>query len=222
MSDLGDLILSADVYECFDGNTVEVEIMLDYLTVQRISPRHIYRDIVEHIQSQPRKFAPLIERDLFVDVYNVVPGPDPGIDTPRQRICRVCAAEVFLYGLKDWWIRERNKGFLEPSVTERPNCPNGNDCLRQKEHAHAKEFNHIIPVTPLPADSGPSTSTQPVFPSQSAGLVSQASEAAVRAALMDGDGFVPLHVPSSSPPLGDPDIVIGSSQEFRDAVDAML
>lgn len=45
MSDIGDLIQSAEVYECFDCNTVEVEIMLDYLTTQRLSPRHIYREV---------------------------------------------------------------------------------------------------------------------------------------------------------------------------------
>ena len=32
MMDVADLIQSADVYECFDSNYVEVEIMLDYLT----------------------------------------------------------------------------------------------------------------------------------------------------------------------------------------------
>ena len=42
MSDVGDLIQSTEVYECFDGNTVEVEIMLDYLGNQHITPRHIY------------------------------------------------------------------------------------------------------------------------------------------------------------------------------------
>lgn len=45
MSDIGDLIQSAEVYECFDGNTVEVDIMLDYLTANRITPRYIYREV---------------------------------------------------------------------------------------------------------------------------------------------------------------------------------
>ena len=45
MSDIGDLIQSSEVYECFDSNTVEVEIMLDYLTTQRLTPRHIYREV---------------------------------------------------------------------------------------------------------------------------------------------------------------------------------
>lgn len=45
MSDLGDLIQSSEVYGCFDHNTVEVDIMLDYLTAQEISPRHIYREV---------------------------------------------------------------------------------------------------------------------------------------------------------------------------------
>jgi E3 ubiquitin-protein ligase CHFR len=42
MSDISDLIQSTEVYECFDGNAVEVEIMLDYLGTQNISPRQIY------------------------------------------------------------------------------------------------------------------------------------------------------------------------------------
>ena len=79
-------------------------------------------------------FAPLIELDLFLDVHNVPPGPEPGIDAPRERICRMCATEVLLYGLKDWWVRERKKGFLDASVTERPDCPDGPACRRQKEH----------------------------------------------------------------------------------------
>jgi hypothetical protein len=45
MSDVGDLIQSSEVYGCFDNNTVEVEIMLDYLTAQELTPRHIYREV---------------------------------------------------------------------------------------------------------------------------------------------------------------------------------
>ena len=44
-SDLGDLIQCGEVYECFDHNTVEVDIMLDYITAQGLSPRHIYREV---------------------------------------------------------------------------------------------------------------------------------------------------------------------------------
>ncbi|KAA1469939.1 hypothetical protein DENSPDRAFT_652747 [Dentipellis sp. KUC8613] len=135
MADLSDLIQSAEVYECFDGNAIEVDILLDHLSAQRITPRHIYRDIVEYISHQPRKFAPLLERDLFTDVHNVVPGPDPGIDSPRQRICRMCATEVLLYGLRDWWVRERQRGFLDPSVMNRPDCPDGSHCEKQHDQS---------------------------------------------------------------------------------------
>ncbi len=45
MSDISDLIQSTKVYKCFDGNTVEVEIMLDYLGTQHISPWHIYNEV---------------------------------------------------------------------------------------------------------------------------------------------------------------------------------
>lgn len=44
-ADLTDLILSADVYDCFNGNTVEVEIMIDYLTNKNLSPTFIYREV---------------------------------------------------------------------------------------------------------------------------------------------------------------------------------
>ena len=45
MGNLPDMIQSADVYDCFDGNTVEVELMLEYLEAHSMSPRHIYREV---------------------------------------------------------------------------------------------------------------------------------------------------------------------------------
>ncbi|KAG1822856.1 uncharacterized protein BJ212DRAFT_1330957 [Suillus subaureus] len=144
MSDLGDLIQSSEVYGCFDHNTVEVDIMLDYLTAQELSPRHIYREVASHILSQPNGFRPLIELDLFVDIHSVTAGIDENPDAPRNRICRQCATEVMLWGMKDWWIRERQKGFLEETVTRRPDCKEGTSCSRQKDLAHAREYNHII------------------------------------------------------------------------------
>ena len=45
MISLADMIQSSDVYECFGGNTVEVDIMLEYLETQRLTPRHIYREV---------------------------------------------------------------------------------------------------------------------------------------------------------------------------------
>ncbi|KAJ7189858.1 hypothetical protein GGX14DRAFT_382823 [Mycena pura] len=133
LSDVGDLIQSSAVYECFNSNTVEVEIMLDYLTAQRITPRHIYREIVTRIQAQPRAFLPLIESELFVDVHALPAGTDPDPHAPRNRICRQCAAEVFLYGLRDWFLRERQKGFLEESVLNKKDCVDGAECSRQRD-----------------------------------------------------------------------------------------
>lgn len=51
----------------------------------------------------------------------------------------MCAAEVLVWGLKLWWIQERKKGFLEPSVLSRPDCAEGAECARQKDQTHAKE-----------------------------------------------------------------------------------
>ncbi|PPR01144.1 hypothetical protein CVT26_016045 [Gymnopilus dilepis] len=133
LSSHADLILSAEVYECFDGNTVEVEIMFEYLATHDISPRHIYRQIIQHIQSQPRGFAPLVELELFSDIHPTAPGQEPSGDPPRNRVCRMCAAEIFLWGLKEWWIRERRKGLLDASILNRKDCPEAGRCRRQKE-----------------------------------------------------------------------------------------
>lgn len=43
--DLGDLIQAPDIYECFEGNTVEVEILFDYLTEHRMTPKQIYQGV---------------------------------------------------------------------------------------------------------------------------------------------------------------------------------
>ena len=45
LSDIGDMIQCADIYEVFDGNAVEVDILIDYMTAQSLSPRHIYREV---------------------------------------------------------------------------------------------------------------------------------------------------------------------------------
>ncbi|KAG9315829.1 hypothetical protein JVU11DRAFT_3478 [Chiua virens] len=144
MTDVGDLIQSSEVYECFENNTVEVEIMLDYLTNGQITPRQIYCDIVQHLQSQPNEFRSLIESELFVDMHSVAAGTDDNPTAPRTRICRHCSTEVLLSGLRDWWIRERHKGHLDAAIANRPDCEEGLSCSRQKDLAHAKEFNHLV------------------------------------------------------------------------------
>ena len=44
-SDLGDLVQSGDVYEMFDGNTTEAEIMIEYMEAHCISPKQVYRQV---------------------------------------------------------------------------------------------------------------------------------------------------------------------------------
>jgi E3 ubiquitin-protein ligase CHFR len=86
-----------------------------------------------HVQSQPRGFSPLFEQDLFTDIHGVTPSPDLNPEAPRSNICRLCAAEVLLWGLREWWVRERQKGFLEETVTRRRDCPEGSGCERQRD-----------------------------------------------------------------------------------------
>ncbi|KAG6910689.1 hypothetical protein DXG01_008733 [Tephrocybe rancida] len=99
-------------------------------------------------------FKPLMELELFSDIHGVAPGIDPDPEAPRAYTCRHCATEVFLWGLREWWVRERQKGFLEETAMSRKDCPDGRMCMRQTEHSHAKEFNHIFstsgPEQPVP------------------------------------------------------------------------
>ncbi|KAK7690024.1 hypothetical protein QCA50_006668 [Cerrena zonata] len=164
LSDLGDLIQCGELYEAFDYNTVEVDIMLDYLTAQQLTPRHIYKEIIAIILRSPRQFAPLFEADIFSDLYSVSPGVDADPSAPRNRICRMCAAEVLVWGLKLWWVQERKKGFLEPAILNRPDCAEGSECIRQKDQAHAKEFNHVFgsPEPMEPEQSNPAPAPVPV------------------------------------------------------------
>ncbi|KAF7314508.1 RING-type domain-containing protein [Mycena kentingensis (nom. inval.)] len=155
MQDLGDLVQSTSLYELFSSNNVEVDIMLDYLTSQQISPRHIYREIVAHIQTQPRGFLPLIELELFVDMHGSPAAVDPNPQAPRNKICRHCAAEVFMHGLRDWFIRERAKGFLEPALLNKKDCIDGAECGRQQDIEHAREFNHMVPFKSTQANVPP-------------------------------------------------------------------
>ncbi|ESK85260.1 ring finger domain-containing protein [Moniliophthora roreri MCA 2997] len=158
MADVGDLIQCTEVYECFNGNTVEVDFMLDYMTAQGMTPKHIYKDIVSHIKIQPRQFAPLIEQDIFLDNAS---DPNQSSESPRESICRRCATEIFFWGLKDWWVRERQKGFVEEAIAGRKDCPNGPECARQRDLGHAKEFNHIFS---RPAQALPSRTEQTEVP----------------------------------------------------------
>lgn len=63
MTSLADMIQSSDVYECFGGNTVEVDIMLEYLETQRLTPRHIYREV--------NIFYSFINVFILIDIYRL-------------------------------------------------------------------------------------------------------------------------------------------------------
>ncbi|KAL4080668.1 hypothetical protein J3A83DRAFT_4084848 [Scleroderma citrinum] len=133
MNDIGDFVQSSEIYDLFDNNTVEVEIMLDFLTTGQISPKKIYRDIVSHIQARPSGFKPLIELELFVDIHNVAGGIDEDPNAPRRLICRNCASEILLWGLKEWWIRERDIAYESGQLPRRPDCEASSSCSQQKD-----------------------------------------------------------------------------------------
>ena len=69
-------------------------------------------------------------------MHNVLPGVgnvETNSDAPRNRICRNCATEVLVWGLKEWWVRERQKGFLEEEIMKRKDCPEGDKCEKQTD-----------------------------------------------------------------------------------------
>ncbi|QRW15192.1 RING finger protein [Ceratobasidium sp. AG-Ba] len=68
-SSLQGLIEDGKVYEAFNGNAIEVEIMFDYLREAEISPHMIYLDIVDHTLAGPGGFEPLINSGLFAESH---------------------------------------------------------------------------------------------------------------------------------------------------------
>lgn len=90
------------------------------------------------ILSTPQRFQPLLDAEVFVDVHRVAGGIDPDPTAPRNRICRICATEILLWGLRAWWMLERKKGHLDNSVTSRPDCPEGRSCTRQGDHGMSR------------------------------------------------------------------------------------
>ncbi|KXN93396.1 E3 ubiquitin-protein ligase CHFR [Leucoagaricus sp. SymC.cos] len=208
-----DFIQCPYVYDCFDGNNVEVDFVIDYMRVQNITPKHIYREIVTYIQSQPRGFQPLIEANIFNEYQNVESGPvEPIPPNPsRARICRLCAAEVFIWGLKRWWIRERQKGFLDPGITSRQDCPHGPVCAHQKDISHAREFNHIF--IPPAADSVPDTLHPPP---QAQGASAPGGVASSSIPIIPSPEALPFIVDVQEDPLTSSP----TTPDFRDAIDA--
>ncbi|KAI6114415.1 hypothetical protein F5141DRAFT_1187953 [Pisolithus sp. B1] len=114
-------------------NFVEVEILFDYLTTRQITPKKIYHDIVLHIQAQPQGFRPLIESGVFAEIHGITLGVDEDPSALRTRICRHCAADILLWGLKEWWVREREVAIQKGLLQRRPDCEAGSSCSRQKD-----------------------------------------------------------------------------------------
>lgn len=86
-----------------------------------------------YIQAQPSGFRPLIELEIFVESHHVAGGTDEDPSAPRALICRHCATEVLLWGLKDWWVRERDAACQNGQLPRRPDCQAGSGCGQQRD-----------------------------------------------------------------------------------------
>jgi len=145
LSELEQLLSCEEIVDLFRGNLVERDFLIDHAQANGISPIQIYREILASILARPDGFQRLIEEDVFVDLYpnaNILPDSDP--EAPRQRICRICASEVFLWGLKTWWHQQRASGHVDPEIMARKDCPDGNSCPEQDSASHARQWNHFI------------------------------------------------------------------------------
>ena len=76
-------------------------------------------------------------------------GVDPNPAAPRQKICRWCATEVFLWGIRDWWIKERRKGRVSAAILEKPDCSGGKSCRNQKDPGETPLFSVCILILTL-------------------------------------------------------------------------
>lgn len=76
-------------------------------------------------------------------MHSVAAGIDDNPNALRNRICRHCATEVLLWGLKEWWIRERQKGHLDAAIANRPDCEQGSSCSRQKDLGTSHPERHL-------------------------------------------------------------------------------
>lgn len=84
----------------------------------------------------------------------VVPGSIRG--PSLHRICRTCAAEVFFWGARNWWIKERAKavedGELAEDVRKRKDCENLGHCDQEFDNcelflSNCSKHNRLIPFS---------------------------------------------------------------------------
>lgn len=104
---------------------------------------------MHQIQNTSERFTPLFDQDLFTEIHGVAGGVDPDPTAPRQKICRWCATEVFLWGIRDWWIRERRKGGVSAVILDKPDCPSGKSCRNQKDPGEGSRLLWMGPNTYL-------------------------------------------------------------------------
>ncbi|KAG9095906.1 hypothetical protein FRC06_009294, partial [Ceratobasidium sp. 370] len=109
-NNLQGLIENGKVYEVFHGNTIEVEIMFDYLREAEISPNMIYLDIVDHILATPEGFEPLIASDLFSGSHQ----PDLRVPDSQYMIERSSSESRAIRGASSGSVARMSRSDMEP------------------------------------------------------------------------------------------------------------
>lgn len=134
---------------CFGGNTVEREILLNYMNAKGLTVQNVFDTVCSKIESGEYK------------TNNV---PTMHQVQHNHLCCNTCAMLIFAVLLYNYRL-SIPKDQLPPEVTSRANCWYGKECRTQKHNVqHCRKLNHICeqrarnaPAAPS-AGSGPSTS----------------------------------------------------------------
>jgi len=121
--------------------------------------------------------------------------------------------------LKDWWIRERQKGFLEEGLMNRHDCPEGSSCTVHKDDlSHARQFNHLFPriLPEVMASTVPAVANE----TADADIMTPNSIPEVQESIVRAPSPLPPNASTSTSSLsfllnGDPERGVSSPPEFR-------
>jgi E3 ubiquitin-protein ligase CHFR len=112
----------------FSGNTIEQDILANYLISKGIDIRKVYKDCMERLAAG----------EWTLDVTAV-----GELVTPDSSLCRPCAQRAFA-ALLVHYRRAIPRDRLPPAVGARPDCWYGTQCHTQhKNPMHAHKYNHV-------------------------------------------------------------------------------
>lgn len=121
-------VLTSMPVSTFGGNKVELVILQNYLSENKISVEEVLKDCLAHFKDGTWK----------PDVTSI-----SGVVTPTVPVCHSCAERVYA-ALIFHYRRAIPNDMLPDSVTSRPHCWHGAQCRTQFHKVqHAQNFHHV-------------------------------------------------------------------------------